>query len=131
MIEDAGLAIVTDFTGLASTESDLTDSGYEMFWERGANTVLRFCGIRFARRVVQVCRESDLDGAVLNYQIGCRDLCMEIDKSSELITTELGIPVLLVESDNSDPRTCVSEAMRNRIAAFAEMLRSNKAAKAK
>jgi benzoyl-CoA reductase/2-hydroxyglutaryl-CoA dehydratase subunit BcrC/BadD/HgdB len=131
MIEDAGLAIVVDPTGLATIKEDLIDSGYEMFWERGAESLLRYCGIAFSQRLVKLFSEWDLDGAILNYPIGCRDLCMEIDKSSELITKELGIPVLLVESCYCDPRTCMSEAIRNRVAAFAEMLTSNKAAKMK
>jgi benzoyl-CoA reductase/2-hydroxyglutaryl-CoA dehydratase subunit BcrC/BadD/HgdB len=124
MIEESGLAVVVDFAGLASTEADLVDSSYGRYWERGSETLLRFNGIRHAIRVVQVCREWDLDGAILNYPIGCRDLCMETLKSRELITKELGIPVLVIEADLSDPRNSTSEAVRNRIAAFAEILKS-------
>jgi benzoyl-CoA reductase/2-hydroxyglutaryl-CoA dehydratase subunit BcrC/BadD/HgdB len=127
MVEDAGLAVVVDFTGLATTSGDLTKSNYEKLWDCSAEILLRFNGIRFAKRIVQVCKEYNLDGAVLNYQIGCRDLCMEIRKTSELITKELGIPVLMIESDNADPRNCISEATRSRVVAFAEMLKSNKA----
>jgi benzoyl-CoA reductase/2-hydroxyglutaryl-CoA dehydratase subunit BcrC/BadD/HgdB len=125
MIEEAGLAVVTDFTGLVTTEAEGIESGYEKFWERGGESLLRYCGIAFAKRFVQVCRDWKLDGAVLNYQIGCRDMCMGTLKMRELIMKELGIPVLLLESDNSDPRNSISEAARNRIAAFAEILKSS------
>ena len=124
MIEEAGLAVVTDFTGLVTTKADGIDSGYEKYWERGGEALLRYCGIAFAKRFVQICRDWDLDGAILNYQIGCRDMCMGTLKMRELIMKELGIPVLLLESDNTDPRNSVSEATRNRIAAFAEVLKS-------
>ena len=124
MIEEAGLAVVADFTGLVTTKADGIDSGYEKYWERGSEVLLRYCGIAFAKRFVQVCKDWNLDGAVLNYQIGCRDMCMGTLKMRELIMKELGIPVLLLESDNTDPRNSVSEATRNRIAAFAEVLKS-------
>ncbi len=129
MIEDAGLAIVVDPTGLATTKDDHIESGYEIFWERGAEALMRYCGIAFSRRLVRLYSEWDLDGAILNYPIGCRDLCMEIRKSSDLITKELGIPVLMIESDYCDPRICVTEATRSRVEAFAELLKSNKVAK--
>lgn len=131
MIEDAGLAIVIDPTGLATTKADHIDSGYEIFWERGAEALMRYCGIAFAKRLVHLYGEWDLDGAILNYPIGCRELCMEIRKSSELIAKELGIPVLMIESDYCDPRICVTEATRSRVEAFAEMLKSNKATRVK
>ena len=124
MIEEAGLAVVVDPTGLAMTDADLIDSGYVKYWERGGEALLRYCGIGFAQRLVQIYREWNIDGAILNYPIGCRDLCMGSLKAREFITQELGVPVLMLESDYTDPRNYTSEATRNRITAFAEVLKS-------
>jgi benzoyl-CoA reductase/2-hydroxyglutaryl-CoA dehydratase subunit BcrC/BadD/HgdB len=123
MMEEAGLAVVVDPTGLAMTDADTIDSGYTKYWERGGEALLRYCGIGFAQRLVQIYKEWNIDGAILNYPIGCRDLCMGSLKAREFITRELGIPVLMLESDYTDPRF-TSEAMRNRITAFAEVLKS-------
>jgi benzoyl-CoA reductase/2-hydroxyglutaryl-CoA dehydratase subunit BcrC/BadD/HgdB len=124
MIEESGLAVVLDPTGLATTEADLVDSGYVNYWERGAESLLRYSVLGIAKRLLQVYREWNLDGAVLNYAIGCRDLNMESHKAREMIMKELGIPVLMLESDFTDPRNFTSEATRNRITAFAEVLKS-------
>jgi benzoyl-CoA reductase/2-hydroxyglutaryl-CoA dehydratase subunit BcrC/BadD/HgdB len=124
IIEDSGLAVVVDFTGLANTRADFISSSCESIWESGAETLLRFCGIKFATRLLQVFREWDLDGAILNYPIGCRDLSMETLKTKELISKEFGRPVLVIESDLTDPRYITGEAIRNRVEAFAEILKS-------
>ena len=126
IIEDAGLAVIVDFTGLAIPKVDLVDSNYTDFREHGAETLIHFMGIKFARRLVHVCREWDLDGAILNYQIGCRDSCAETLKARDLLEKELGIPSLVIECDLADPRHISVEAMRNRVEAFVEVLQSNK-----
>jgi benzoyl-CoA reductase/2-hydroxyglutaryl-CoA dehydratase subunit BcrC/BadD/HgdB len=126
IIEDAGLAVIVDFTGLATPKVDLVDSNYTDFWEHGAETLIHFMGIKFARRLVHVCREWNLDGAILNYQIGCRDSSAETLKARDLLGKEMGIPSLVIETDLTDPRHLSVEAMRNRVEAFAEILQSNK-----
>jgi benzoyl-CoA reductase/2-hydroxyglutaryl-CoA dehydratase subunit BcrC/BadD/HgdB len=80
---------------------------------------------------MHICKEWNLDGAILNYQIGCRDISVGTLKSSELIKQELGIPSLVLESDLTDPRHLSVEAVRSRVEAFAEVLKANKAAKSK
>ena len=132
MIEKAGLVVVIDLgNGMVATEPERVPSKYEGFWESSANLVLRFCGTKFAERLTQMCKESGFDGVILNYPIGCRDLCIAPLKARELITKELGIPVLLLECDHVDTRNYSAEAMRGRVEAFAEMLKAAKAAKAK
>jgi benzoyl-CoA reductase/2-hydroxyglutaryl-CoA dehydratase subunit BcrC/BadD/HgdB len=132
MIEETGLAVVMDLPdGVVLTEPErCIQSKYEDFWENSAELVLRFCGIKFPVRMKQVCKESDLDGVILNYPIGCRDLCIAPLKAKEIITKELGVPVFLLEADHTDNRNYSAEAMRNRVEAFAEILKNAKAAKA-
>jgi benzoyl-CoA reductase/2-hydroxyglutaryl-CoA dehydratase subunit BcrC/BadD/HgdB len=131
IIEDAGLAIVVDFTGLAVPQVDIIESKYNDFWEHSAETLLHFCGLKFPRRLVHMCREWNLDGAVLNYQIGCRDISVGTLKSSDLLMKELGILSLVLESDLSDPRHISVESMRSRVEAFAEILKAKKEVKSK
>jgi benzoyl-CoA reductase/2-hydroxyglutaryl-CoA dehydratase subunit BcrC/BadD/HgdB len=126
IIEEAGLAIIVDFTGLAIPQVDIMESNYDDFWEHGAETLLHFCGLKFPRRLVHMCREWKLDGAILNFQIGCRDISVGTLKSRDLLTKELGIPSLVLESDLSDPRHVSVESIRSRVEAFAEILRAKK-----
>jgi benzoyl-CoA reductase/2-hydroxyglutaryl-CoA dehydratase subunit BcrC/BadD/HgdB len=131
IFEDTGLAIIADFTGLAMPKVDIIESTYTDFWERSSETLIHFCGLKFPRRLVQICKEWNLDGAILNYQIGCRDISVGTLKSHELLKKDLGIPSLVLESDLTDPRHLSVESVRSRVEAFAEVLRANKAAKSK
>jgi hypothetical protein len=123
IIEDAGLAIVVDFTGLAPVEEELVESKYKDYWARGAETILRHGNGKYSTRLVQVCREWDLDGAILNPPIGCRELCRVPLKEQELIQKQLGKPSLIIECDLADTRTYSDESLRTRLEAFVEMLR--------
>jgi benzoyl-CoA reductase/2-hydroxyglutaryl-CoA dehydratase subunit BcrC/BadD/HgdB len=115
-----------------STTTDLEriPSQYDDYWERSAEATMGFCGIKFAKRYKQICKEWAVEGAILNFPVGCRDLCIAPVKSRDTIMKELGIPVLLLESDHIDNRYYSAESMRNRVEAFAEMLKAAKAAKA-
>jgi hypothetical protein len=125
MIEDAGLAIVVDFTGLAPVEEELVESKYVDYWKRGAETVLRHCNGKFSTRLIQVCREWNLDGAIINPPIGCRELCRVAIREKVLINEQLGKPALILECDLADTRSYSAESLRTRLEAFVEMLRAN------
>ena len=116
--------MIVDMT--TTTELERIPIKYEGYWERSAEATLRFCGIKFASRFKQICKEWNVDGAILNYPIGCRDLCIAPVKSRDIIMKELGVPVLLLECDHIDTRDYSAEAMRNRVEAFAEMLKAAK-----
>jgi benzoyl-CoA reductase/2-hydroxyglutaryl-CoA dehydratase subunit BcrC/BadD/HgdB len=131
IFEEAGLAIIADFTGLSMPSVDIFESQYTDFWEKSAETLLHFCALKFPKRLMHICKEWNLDGAILNYQIGCRDISVGTLKSSELIKEELGIPSLVLESDLTDPRHLSVESVRSRVEAFAEILKANKAVKSK
>ena len=124
MIEEAGLAIVVDFTGLAPVEEELVQSRYEDYWSRGAETMLRHSSGKYSTRLIQVCREWNLDGAILNPPIGCRELCRVPLKEKELIQKQLGKPSLILECDLADTRTYSDESLRTRLEAFVEMLKA-------
>jgi benzoyl-CoA reductase/2-hydroxyglutaryl-CoA dehydratase subunit BcrC/BadD/HgdB len=129
VIDEAGLTVIVDMS--TTTELERGPIKYEDYWERSAEATLRFCGIKFASRFKQLCKEWEVDGAILNFPIGCRDLCIAPVKSRDSIMKELGIPVLLLESDHIDVRDYSAEAMRSRVEAFAEMLIAAKAAEQK
>ena len=133
MIEESGLVVRVDAN--ATTEAESAPSKHKDFWERAGESFLRkgvcYCGLGFATQLKQICKEWDLDGAILNYQLSCRGFSIAPLKAKELITKELGIPVLVLECEASDIRDYSAEAMRTRVETFAEVLKAAKAAKAK
>ena len=120
---------ISTMTQIEITELDRITNRYDDYWERRTEMQLCFSGLKFSNRFEQICPEWDLDGAILNYPIGCRDLCTSPMKTQDVITKELGIPILLLETDHIDNRSYSAEAMRSRVEAFAEMLKVAKAAK--
>jgi benzoyl-CoA reductase/2-hydroxyglutaryl-CoA dehydratase subunit BcrC/BadD/HgdB len=129
-MEKAGLSLVDLRLSNTKSERD-AQSKYQDFWEVSAERVLRYCSRKFATRLAQLCKEADLDGVVLNYVIGCRDLCITPFKTRELVMKELGIPVLMLEVNMSDTRDYSAESMRNRVEAFTETVKAKKAVIAK
>jgi benzoyl-CoA reductase/2-hydroxyglutaryl-CoA dehydratase subunit BcrC/BadD/HgdB len=127
VIDEAGLTVIVDMS--TTTELERLPIEYEDYWERSAEATLRFCGIKWASRFKQLCKEWNVDGAILNFPIGCRDLCTAPVKSRDIIMKELGVPVLLLECDHIDTRDYSAEAMKSRVEAFAEVLKAAKAAK--
>jgi benzoyl-CoA reductase/2-hydroxyglutaryl-CoA dehydratase subunit BcrC/BadD/HgdB len=130
IIEQAGLAATMDLANpLFVTELERGIFNRDDFWEFSADLVLHLSCMKYAKRIIQVCKESGLDGVILNYPVGCRDLCVGAIESKERITQELGIPVLLLESDHVDTRNYSAEAMRSRVEAYAEILTANRGVK--
>jgi hypothetical protein len=124
LMENAGLKLVD--LRLSTTKSERTAlNRYQDFWERSAERMLSYCSRKFARRVVQLCKEEELDSLVLNYVIGCRDLCITPFKIRDLVTKELNIPVLMLEVNLCDTRDYSPETMKGRVEAFIEFVKAS------
>jgi benzoyl-CoA reductase/2-hydroxyglutaryl-CoA dehydratase subunit BcrC/BadD/HgdB len=129
-IEKAGLAVVADNTGIIAPNREEFQSKYEDFWYQGIELFVRM-GVGYAARQVELFRDLNLDGVILNYPIGCRDQCISPFKVKQLLTKELGIPVLAVEFDHVETRVFSADFVMSRIEPFAEMLKEVKAAKSR
>jgi len=132
MMESVGLAVVTHI-GL-TTEPERAPSKYKDYWERAADINMRrgsrYCSLGYAKQIKQVCKEWNLDGAIISFLFSCRAYAIYPLKAKELVMKELGIPALVLESDIYDTRDYSAEAMRTRVETFAEILKTSKAAKA-
>jgi benzoyl-CoA reductase/2-hydroxyglutaryl-CoA dehydratase subunit BcrC/BadD/HgdB len=127
-IEKAGLGIVADNTGIIAPKKEGFKSKYEDFWYQGIELHVRM-GVGYANRQVELFKDLNLDGVILNYPIGCRDQCISPVKVKEVLMKELGIPVLLIEFDSIETRLFTVDAIMSRVEPFAEMLKEVKAAK--
>ncbi len=71
-----------------------------------------------AARVKKFVRDYDADGVVLHAAKTCRIYSVGLDALERTLAEELGLPVLLLESDTADPRHYSSATMKSRIDAF-------------
>jgi benzoyl-CoA reductase/2-hydroxyglutaryl-CoA dehydratase subunit BcrC/BadD/HgdB len=68
----------------------------------------------------RLAREYGADGAILHSDRSCKPYSIGQVDLKEKLAAELGIRVLLLEADHSDPRAYAAEPGENRIAAFME-----------
>ncbi len=127
-IEKAGLAVVADNTGIIAPKKEDFKSKYTDFWHQGIELFLRM-GVGCAARQVELFKDLDLDGLILNYPVGCRDQCVGPMKVQEIVRKELGIPSLLIDFDHVETRLYTADVIGSRVEPFAEMLKEIKMAK--
>ncbi len=70
--------------------------------------------------LARLAREYACDGAVLHSDRSCKPYSIGQVDLKERLSRELGVRVLLLEADHSDPRAWAAEPGENRLAAFME-----------
>ncbi len=73
--------------------------------------------------VIENARKADLDGALLLENTGCRITSMIIRPLADTLQEELGIPSLILEAPQCDPRIMPLERAKTQVEAFLESLR--------
>jgi benzoyl-CoA reductase/2-hydroxyglutaryl-CoA dehydratase subunit BcrC/BadD/HgdB len=124
-IEKTGLAVVADNTGIITPRKEDFKSKYDDFWHQGIELFIRM-GVGCPARQVEMFRDLNLDGLVLNYPVGCRDQCVGPMKVQEIVRKELGIPSLLIDFDHVETRLYSADVIASRVEPFAEMLKEIK-----
>jgi benzoyl-CoA reductase/2-hydroxyglutaryl-CoA dehydratase subunit BcrC/BadD/HgdB len=81
----------------------------------------------FAMRWVDAVKTLNMDGVIWGYQYNCRPLSIGSHLVKQVIEQETGVPTLSLEMDYYETRNYSAEALRTRVEAFAEMLKSRKA----
>jgi len=129
MIEGLGLAISTTALSPPAVTAS-ADVHYETVWEEIADTLLRRRGSQYSSMATinqykGLAEQYNVDGAILFHHIGCRQYCNWIPMGKALIEKELDIPVLALEGDFNDSREYSIAQMKNRIEAFAHMVKAS------
>jgi benzoyl-CoA reductase/2-hydroxyglutaryl-CoA dehydratase subunit BcrC/BadD/HgdB len=81
----------------------------------------------FTRKIpmqIEVCKRMNIDGVLDRYHVGCRAVAGDALVIQNAIQKELGIPVLLLEWENFDPRVYNHEEYRRRLEVFKTMMTS-------
>jgi benzoyl-CoA reductase/2-hydroxyglutaryl-CoA dehydratase subunit BcrC/BadD/HgdB len=126
IVGEMGMALVsTDMFFPVSDLGDIEDP-YEKLSVEGVQTSIHNS---LARRVVSItegCKKLKVDGVLDRFHIGCRTVTADALMIKDAITKELGIPVLLVERDDFDPRVCNHEQYKKSLEVFKSMLTSER-----
>jgi benzoyl-CoA reductase/2-hydroxyglutaryl-CoA dehydratase subunit BcrC/BadD/HgdB len=72
--------------------------------------------------ITEACKRWHIDGVLDHYHVGCRTVAGDALIIHEALARELGIPVLLLEWENFDPRVFHYEEYRARLEMFKSMI---------
>jgi benzoyl-CoA reductase/2-hydroxyglutaryl-CoA dehydratase subunit BcrC/BadD/HgdB len=74
----------------------------------------------------QVIDEYKIDGVILHDNMSCRPSCTGMIDLKNAIQKDKGIPVIILDCDQNDPRAFSESPMENRIESFIELLENNR-----
>jgi hypothetical protein len=123
----AGLAMVAfDFQNaseLAGSAGALLNPGdpYEVIVQNLHGSFTQPLGGRIAI-VLDFCRRLGVDGVLYHYHLGCRYVVGDAMLVRDAIMKELGLPVLMVEWDNFDPRSYNQEQYEAKLETFRALM---------
>ena len=124
---EAGIAIAaSDFEFSSSQGHDGAgvldpNDPYDLIGQHLHSAAQQTLGGRLAI-VLDACRRLHLDGVLNHYHVGCRYVAGDALPIKNVVTKELGIPVLTFEWDNFDPRSYNHEQNRANLETFQGMM---------
>jgi benzoyl-CoA reductase/2-hydroxyglutaryl-CoA dehydratase subunit BcrC/BadD/HgdB len=72
--------------------------------------------------LIEGCKKLNIDGVLDRFHVGCRAVAGDAMLIEKAINKELGIPVMLLEWENFDPRVYKHEEYRKRLEVFKTMM---------
>ncbi len=138
-ITDPSINPIIEASGLAPVvspifwvhPSDMVKSKYTSFADRTAEAFLRMSLMHsteaFVWKIEECIKHFNLEGLLWAYGYPCRPTCGHAFIVKKLVEEDVGVPVLLVESEQIDSRDVPIGALRTRVETFAEMLRIRRA----
>jgi benzoyl-CoA reductase/2-hydroxyglutaryl-CoA dehydratase subunit BcrC/BadD/HgdB len=126
MVGEMGMALVaTDMFFPSSDVVGLKDI-YEKLSLDGVQSPLSNSLSRRVASITEGCKRLKVDGVLDRFHIGCRTVAADALMIKDAIIKELGIPVLLMEREDFDPRVCNHEQYRRSLEVFKAMLTSSR-----
>ena len=75
--------------------------------------------------IIEACKRLRVDGVLVRFHVGCRTVAGDALIIKDAITRKLGIPVMLMERDDFDPRV-YNEQYKRRIELFKDVLNNSR-----
>jgi benzoyl-CoA reductase/2-hydroxyglutaryl-CoA dehydratase subunit BcrC/BadD/HgdB len=73
-------------------------------------------------QIIEGCKKLNIDGVLDRYHVGCRAVAGDALLIEKAVNMELGIPVMLLEWENFDPRVYKHEEYKKRLEIFKAMM---------
>jgi benzoyl-CoA reductase/2-hydroxyglutaryl-CoA dehydratase subunit BcrC/BadD/HgdB len=71
---------------------------------------------------IKLCKRMNIDGVLQRYHVGCRTVVGDAIVTQNAVQKELGLPVLLLEWENFDPRAYQHEEYKRQLEVFKTMM---------
>jgi hypothetical protein len=118
---EMGIAIVATDMGLKMYSKETPKDPYMRF---GLATQMISLGLAIGRRIpliIEGCKKLNIDGVLDRFHVGCRSVTGDALLLESALKKE-GIPVLLLEWENFDPRVYNHEEYKRRLETFKAMM---------
>jgi len=121
LVHELGIAIVaTDISLAVPYDMETKDPYVKMSMSlRGS---LSTCLPRRIPLIMEGCKKLKVDGVLDRFHAGCRFVAGDAPLLKEAIEKEIGVPVLLLEWENFDPRVYNHEEYKRRLEVFKTMM---------
>ena len=77
--------------------------------------------------IIEMCKQLNVDGVLDRYHVGCRTVVADALILQEALKQELGLPVLVMEWENFDPRAYNHEQFKHRLEVFKTIMTQHSA----
>ena len=122
---EVGLAIVAIDMSLAVPFSVTSEDPFFIFGQESQQHSL---GLPLKGRVsliVEGCKKQNIEGVLDRFHVGCRTVVADALIIEKVIKQELGIPVMVLEWENFDPRVYNHEEYKRRLKIFKSMIQGS------
>jgi hypothetical protein len=122
---EMGIALVaSDFDFITPTD-DAPNDPYQVISMHLMSSLAASLSKR-VQMIAEGCRRLNINGVLNRYHVGCRSVSGDAMIINNALTKELGIPALLMEWENFDPRAYKHEQYKQRLEVFKNMMDANK-----
>jgi benzoyl-CoA reductase/2-hydroxyglutaryl-CoA dehydratase subunit BcrC/BadD/HgdB len=122
LVTELGIAIVALDTRLTVPQEGKVEDPYMELSRRSLRHSLITSLPRRIPLIIEGCKKLKVDGVLDRFHAGCRAVVGDAIIIKEAVEKELGIPVLLLEWENFDPRVHNHEEFKRRLEVFKTMM---------
>ena len=117
MVNEMGLAMIATDADFGVAYDEPMNDPYSCLSLSLTKSLLLSLPTR-VQMIIDLCRKLNIDGILDRYHVGCRTVTGDAMIIAEAAGTELGIPSMLLEWENFDPRAYSHEQFNRRLKVF-------------
>ena len=119
---EVGIAIVATDRNLEVSIKEIPEDPYMRFGIAMQVGAMHVPPVMRIPLLIEGCKKLNIDGVLDRYHVGCRAVAGDAMLIENAINKELGIPVMLLEWENFDPRVYKHEEYKKRLEIFKTMM---------